>query len=144
MNPVGVCESRLRVRYAETDRMGVAYHTHYLVWCEVGRTDFIRRLGTSYADLEDEGLLLAVAEANVRYGASARYDEEIIVRTWVQRVQTRAITFGYEIVSATAPARRLATASTRLVALDRAGAPRTLPRPLLERLREEVSAADPA
>jgi acyl-CoA thioester hydrolase len=136
-----VTESRLRVRYAETDRMGVAYHTHYLVWCEVGRTDFIRQFGTSYASLEDEGILLAVAEANVRYGASARYDEEIIVRTWLERAQSRAVTFGYDIVSATTPGRRLASASTRLVALDRAGRPRALPSTLLEQFREAVAAS---
>ena len=123
--------------------MGVAYHTHYLVWCEVGRTDFIRQLGTSYASLEDDGLLLAVADASVRYGASARYDEEIVVRTWIERVQSRAVTFGYELVSATTPGRRLATASTRLIALDRDGALRSLPRDLIERFRD-VLATDPS
>lgn len=136
-------ESRLRVRYAETDRMGVAYHTHYLVWCEVGRTDFIRRLGTSYARLEEEGLLLAVAEAGVRYLASARYDEELIVRTRLNRVQSRAITFAYEILSATRGGLRLATANTTLVALDREGSLRTLPRDLIARFRE-ILAASPA
>jgi len=67
--------SEFRVRYAETDQMGVAYHANYLIWCEIGRTDYIRQHGLSYARMERDGLLLAVSEANVRFHASARYDE---------------------------------------------------------------------
>src|SRR5690606_1798658 len=83
--------TKLRVRYAETDQMGVVYHTHYLVWCEIGRTDFIRQLGVSYAELERQGLFLAVAEANIRYAGSARYDDPIRVETWLDAVQSRMI-----------------------------------------------------
>ena len=77
--------------------MRFAYHTHYLVWCEIGRTDFIRELGATYAQLEDSGLFLAVAEAHVRYHLAARYDDLITVTTRAERVQSRAITFSYEI-----------------------------------------------
>jgi acyl-CoA thioester hydrolase len=131
----------LRVRYAETDQMGVVYHTHYLVWCEIGRTDFIRQLGVSYAELERQGLFLAVAEATIRYAGSARYDDPIRVETWLDSVQSRMIGFRYEIArdGAGAP-RRLATASTKLVALDRGGAPRALPPDLLDRFRALLQA----
>lgn len=128
--------SRLRVRYAETDQMGVVYHANYLVWCDIGRTDLIRALGASYADLERDGLLLAVADASVRYHASARYDDVIEIVTSLERVQSRMLEFHYEIrrVEPT-PVTRLATASTRLVALGRDGAPRTIPPDVLAMFR---------
>lgn len=132
----------VRVRYAETDQMGVVYHTHYLVWCEIGRTEFMRSLGTAYADLERAGLLLAVAEASIRYAASARYDDLIQVQTWVDRVQSRSITFGYELWRAEpGPPVRLATASTKLVALDRSSSMRTLPAEILERFRHVLGSS---
>jgi acyl-CoA thioester hydrolase len=130
--------SELRVRYAETDQMGVVYHTHYLVWCEIGRTDHIRSFGESYANIEERGVKLAVAEAGIRYAASARYDDWIRVRTRVERVQSRVITFTYRIhrVDENQKEVLLATAHTRLVALGGDGAPRSLPEWLQQRLRE--------
>src|SRR5512139_2803050 len=126
----------VRVRYAETDQMGVVYHANYLVWCEIGRTDFIRGLGTTYAELERQGLTLAVADAQLRYHRAARYDDLIRIETWIERVQSRTVTFGYEIVrEEPGPAERLATASTRLIGLDDHGAPRPLPPELLEVFR---------
>lgn len=124
--------SDIRVRYGETDQMGVAYHAHYLVWCEVGRTDLIRTLGPSYADLEAEGLRLAVAEAAVRYRAPARYDDLLRVETRLERAQSRFVTFSYRIVllepaGAGDPGALLATASTVLVALDASGRTRVMP-----------------
>lgn len=131
--------SFVRVRYAETDQMGVVYHTHYLVWCEIGRTEFMRNLGTAYAELERDGLLLAVAEASIRYSASARYDDLVQVQTWVDRVQSRSVTFAYELLRAEpGPPVRLATASTKLVALDRSGAMRTLPAEIVDRFRHAL------
>ncbi|HEX7117648.1 MAG TPA: thioesterase family protein [Longimicrobiales bacterium] len=128
--------SRIRVRYAETDQMGVVYHANYLIWCEIGRTDFIREVGTSYAELERQGLRLAVADAQARFIAPARYDDEVRIETWVERVQSRTITFGYEIVrERPAPEQRLVTASTRLIALDERGAPRTLPQDIFGAFR---------
>jgi acyl-CoA thioester hydrolase len=117
--------------------MGVAYHTHYLVWCEIGRTDYIRQFGQSYAQLEEQGLLLAVAEADIRFAKSAKYDDLICVETTLVRVQSRLLTFTYEIYrEEPAPRLLLATATTRLVALTPAGIPRQLPPELLQKFRE--------
>jgi acyl-CoA thioester hydrolase len=122
-----------RVRYAETDQMGVVYHSNYLIWCEIGRTDFLRELGASYAELERQGLRLAVTEAQLRYHAPARYDDLIRIETWIERAQSRAITFCYEIFrDEPGPGQKLVTATTKLIALDSNGALSILPTPLLE------------
>jgi acyl-CoA thioester hydrolase len=125
--------------------MGVVYHTHYLVWCEVARTGLIRALGGSYAQLEKDGTVLAVANASIRYHASARYDDQIAVSCWPSSVQSRAVTFDYRIDRVADAAGdvqrvRLATASTMLIALDKAGAPRRLPAELVEQLRAAIPA----
>lgn len=131
--------SEIRVRYAETDQMGVAYHANYLVWCEVGRTDLIRALGMSYADMERDGCLLAVADARLRFHASARYDDRVRIATRVTGVKSRMVTFDYELSRLDAdgaPAARLATASTTLVSLAPDGRPQIMPvsvRDLLEK-----------
>lgn len=109
-----------RVRYAETDQMGVVYHTNYLVWCEVGRTDFIRQQGMSYADIERAGIGLAVTELSARFHAAARYDDMVRVRTTLADVRSRGITFDYVITNA-ATGDRLVTARTALVSIDRSG-----------------------
>ena len=119
-------EIEFRVRYGETDRMGVVYHAEYLVWCEMGRTEYIRSLGMSYADMERRGVPLAVAEANIRYHAPARYDDRIRVTTVLTRLGSRGLTFDYVIAHAES-GERLATASTTLVALDPAGRAATIP-----------------
>ncbi len=127
--------SELRVRYSETDQMGVVYHAEYLVWCEVGRTDFIRAQGLPYAELERRGTVLAVAEATIRYHAPARYDDLIRIETRLSEVRSRAITFDYLIRNGQTGA-RLATARTLLVSLDPSGKPAPLPpevRALMER-----------
>lgn len=117
--------------------MGVVYHTHYLVWCEIGRTDFIRQFGVTYAELEQQGLLLAVAEAQVRYSASARYDDLVTVETSLERVQSRLLTFAYTIYrEEPGPRQLLATAVTRLIALDANATPRQLPQELLAKFRD--------
>ena len=133
------CSSLARVRYSETDQMGFAYHTHYLVWCEIGRTDFIREMGTTYADLEREGLLLAVVDAEIRYEKAARYDDLLRIDSRIERVQTRTVTFRYDITRLEpGPQQRLARAMTRLIALDGEGVPRSLPPDLLERFRDAI------
>jgi acyl-CoA thioester hydrolase len=135
-----VSRSTFRVRYSEVDQMGVAYHVHYLVWCEIGRTDFIRQHGTSYAELERDGLLLAVVEANVRYAASARYDDVVTVATRLERVQSRSLTFGYEIFrDEPGPRVRLATAWTKLIGMTRDGVARPLPPAIVETFRHALS-----
>lgn len=122
--------SEIRVRYAESDQMGVAYHANYLVWCEVGRTDLIRQLGMSYAEMERRGALLAVADVQLRYHASARYDDLVRIVTRLTGVRSRMVTFAYELIRVRddgSDGERLATASTTLVAIDREGKPMSLP-----------------
>jgi acyl-CoA thioester hydrolase len=120
--------TELRVRYAETDRMGIVYYANYLVWCEVGRVEFMRSLGGSYAALEAEGYGLAVAEATVRYLAPARFDDLVRIETTLTGVRSRAVTFEY-VVSLADSGSRLATAHTALVSIDAAGRPTALPAP---------------
>ncbi|CAN5574237.1 thioesterase family protein [soil metagenome] len=112
--------TELRVRYAETDRMGVVYYANYLVWCEVGRVELLRALGRSYAALEAEGIGLAVSEARVRYLSPARFDDLVRIQTTLTAVRSRAITFDYLITHAESGT-RLATAHTSLVSIDAAG-----------------------
>ena len=107
-----------RVRYSETDQMGIVYHAHYLVWCEIGRTEHIRTLGPSYRDIERAGNGLAVVEASVRYHAPARYDDRIRVETVIANVGSRTVIFDYVITNADS-GERLATARTTLICLDR-------------------------
>lgn len=127
-----------RVRYAETDQMGVVYHANYLVWCELGRTEFIRDVGRTYAELEAEGLVLAVSDASIRFHAGARYDDMIRVSTTLTTVRSRMITFDYDITHLDA-GRRLVTAQTTLVRLDRAGRPAALPPAFRELLESMVT-----
>ncbi len=133
--PASGSVTRVRVRYAESDQMGVVYHTHYLVWCEVGRTDLLRSLGSRYADLERTGVRLAVASARIRYVAPARYDDLVRIVTRVARVQSRMVTFAYELFGEEPSRGLLARAETTLVALDTAGSPRRIPGALLDTLK---------
>jgi acyl-CoA thioester hydrolase len=96
-----VAEARVRVRYAETDQMGVVYHANYLVWFEVGRVELMRQRGMNYRDLEnEEGCWIAVVEATARYKAPARYDDELVIETRVLMVRGPVIRFGYRILRA--------------------------------------------
>jgi acyl-CoA thioester hydrolase len=123
--PLPPTDIEFRVRYAETDQMGVVYHANYLVWCEMGRTDFIRRRGMSYADMERSGTLLAVVDLNARFHGAARYEELIRVRTTLAEIQSRLIVFDYLITNAEND-QRLVTARTSLVSIDSKGRPRAL------------------
>ena len=96
-----VCESRFRVRYAETDQMGVVYYANYLIWMEVGRTDFCKSLGFDYRDMEKEGAYMAVAEATCRYMSPAKYDDPILVETRLDRLNRKIVTFTYIMLNET-------------------------------------------
>jgi acyl-CoA thioester hydrolase len=112
-------ETRLRVRYAETDQMGVVYYANYLVWMEVGRVELCRAMGFNYSDMErEDGVLLAVAEACCRYQSPARFDDEVIVKTWIEEAHSRMVTFAYEMRLAEG-GRVLATGHTRHIFVDR-------------------------
>jgi acyl-CoA thioester hydrolase len=135
--------SELRVRYAETDQMGVVYHANYLVWCELGRTDFIRALGKSYAELERDGVLLAVSDASMRFHASARYDDPIRVFTRLTSAGSRGIAFAYRIVRADTDV-LLVSATTSLVSIDKVGRLTAMPRDLRSMLEAAVAPATDA
>jgi acyl-CoA thioester hydrolase len=92
-------ETRLRVRYAETDQMGVVYHSNHFIWFEVGRVELMRQMGFAYRDIErNEGCFIAVAEAKCQYRAPVFYDEEVVVRTWLKSVRRSVIVFSYELL----------------------------------------------
>jgi acyl-CoA thioester hydrolase len=94
-----VNETRLRVRYVETDQMGVVYHSNFLIWFEVGRVEFLRQLGFTYRDMErEDGCYIAVVDARCRYKVPARYDDEILVRTFFKNLRSSLIHFGYEVL----------------------------------------------
>lgn len=89
---------RLRIRYAESDRMGIVYNAHYLTWFEIGRTELMRGAGTPYRAVEEAGFLLPLIEATLRLRAAVRYDDLIDVETWIEELRSRAVVFGYRIL----------------------------------------------
>ena len=120
-------QTRIRVRYAETDQMGVVYYANYLVWMEVGRVELCKSLGFRYRDMErEDGVLLAVVEAHCRYLYPARFDEEVIVETSVSEASSRMVSFAYEMRQPEG-SRKIATGRTRHVYLDRRLRPVRLP-----------------
>lgn len=120
-------ETRFRVRYAETDQMGVVYYANYLVWMELGRAEYCRAAGIRYRDMEiGDGVLLAVVEAHCRYLYPARYDEEIVVKTRVAKANPRMVEFEYEIYAAES-GRQLAAGATKHIFLSTAMRPVKLP-----------------
>ncbi|MFI5184300.1 MAG: acyl-CoA thioesterase [Vicinamibacteria bacterium] len=125
--------STVRVRYAETDQMGVAYHGNYFAWFEVGRTDLLRNLGMTYRDLERDGVRLPVIEAHARFLRPARYDDVLDIHTRVASLGGARIGFEYEVRrdGTEAP---LATGSTAHAAVDGEGRPRRLPAEIRRRL----------
>jgi len=119
--------TRIRVRYAETDQMGVVYYANYLVWMEVARVELCKSLGFRYRDMElEDGVLLAVVEAQCRYLYPARFDEEVIVETRVAEANPRLVRFSYEMRLADGD-RKLATGSTRHIFCNREMKPVRLP-----------------
>ena len=129
-----IAESRAKVRYAETDQMGVAYYANYFVWFEVGRSQYCNDCGFSYRDMEREtGLFLIVAEASCRYKNPARYEDELIIRTRVTESTRRTLRFSYEIERADGAA--VATGETLHVLINAAGRPSSFPERYLSLLR---------
>jgi acyl-CoA thioester hydrolase len=120
-------ETTVRVRYAETDQMGVVYHGNYFTWFEVGRVELCRQLGFEYKQMESEDdSYIVVAEAHCRYKRPARFDDELLVRTRLLSSQRRTVKFGYEILHKTS-GELLATGDTVHVICDRLGRPKSLP-----------------
>ena len=133
-----VCESRLRVRYAETDQMGVVYHANHFIWFEIGRVELMRQLGFAYRDLEREHeCFIPVVDARCRYKAPARYDDEIIVRTHLKNVRESILHFGYELVRV-GDGELLAEGETTHMILDAKMKASTLPPAFLKTFREAL------
>ena len=128
-----VVETEIRVRYAETDAMGVVYHANYLVWFEVGRGDFFRAWGQDYREWEGQGFLLPVSEVYARYHASARYGDLLTVATWLVQARSRSVTLGYQVSSA-ATGQRLVTGWTKHMCVDPQGNVRRIPEEMLQNL----------
>lgn len=121
-----MAQTRLRVRYAETDAMGVVYHTNYIVWFEVGRGEYSRQQGADYREWEKLGLFLPVIEVTCRYHAPAHYAEEAIVYTWVEEARSRGVTFGYAVHMAQT-GQELATGRTVHICVNGQGKPTQIP-----------------
>jgi acyl-CoA thioester hydrolase len=125
----------VRVRYAETDKMGVVYYANYFVWFEVGRTDLLREHGWSYRNMEADGYALPVVEAHCQYAHPARYDDELDVRTTGTLLSPVRVRFDYEVVRADNTETVIASGHTVHAVLDAAGRPRRLPERVRELLR---------
>jgi len=137
--PVGV--SRVRVRYAETDQMGVAYYANYLVWFEVARTDWLRNTGWSYRAMEADGTSLPVIESHCEYRKAAQYDDELAIHTRATLLSPVRIRFDYDVQRVDQPL-AIATGYTVHAAIDTAGRPCRLPSRVRAMLQGRT--ADPA
>ena len=131
MKSLPTSTSSVRVRYAETDKMGVVYYANYFVWFEVARTDLLRTLGWSYREMELEGVSLPVIEAHCEYARPARYDDEIEIRTTGRMLSPVRMEFNYEVRLIT-DATVAATGRTTHASVDQSGRPCRMP----ERVRE--------
>lgn len=135
LKPKGVLsESHLRVRYAETDAMGIVHHSRYIPWFEVGRSDWMRQAGLPYGEFERMGYYLTVTEIGARYYHPAVYDELITIYTWVESVQSRGVMLGYEVKNASG--QRLVMGYSKHVCITHDGQPARLPDALLTALKQ--------
>lgn len=122
-------ESQIRVRYEETDSMGVVYYANYLVWFEVARTEYFRALGISYRKLEEDGHYLMVAAVSCKYKSPARYDDIVRAQTWVSELKNSSLTFEYKLLVGET---LIATGDSVHVFTNKSGRPVRMP----EKIRE--------
>lgn len=134
-----VVETRFRVRYHETDAMGIVHHTAYITWFEEARSAFTRAMGYPYSQMEADGVLLAVAEVNARYHQPARYDQEVAVTACLAEFPSRGMTFIYEVRRAADDA-LLVSGSTKHIAVDVLGKTKRIPEEMRTRLLQSASA----
>lgn len=133
-----VGEVKIRVRYAETDQMGVVYHGNHFVWFEVGRVELLRQLGFSYREMEEnDGCCIAVVEARCRYKAPVRYDDEVLIRTRLKNVRESLVQFAYELVRENDGV-LLAEGETTHVVTDREMRKRAIPGKYVNAFREAM------
>ncbi len=119
-------ELTVRVRYQETDQMGFVYYSNYFVYFEMGRIEFLRNLGFSYSELEKENIFLAVIDAHCKYKAPARFDDLLVIKTWLSKMKYARVEFCYEI-RREGEEKLIAEGSTVLACLDENRRPRTIP-----------------
>ena len=139
-------ETLLRVRYAETDKMGIVYYANYLIWFEIGRAEFCRARGFSYSEMEEnDDAFLVVAESYCRYKAPAYYDDELLIRTSITELRKRSLRFGYEVVRL-ADGQIIAEGETGHVITDSKGRVRSFPEGFAQRLQSPpiVKVSQPA
>jgi len=137
-----VNETRIRVRYAETDQMGIVYHSNHFVYFEVGRVELLRQLGFTYKEMEiQDQCHIAVVDARCRYKAPVLYDDDVLVRTHLKNVREKMIHFGYELVRANT-GELLAEGETTHIVADAEMKPRALPEKYMKVFREAVNKAD--
>ncbi len=129
-------ESQITVRYAETDRMGVVYHANYLVWMEVGRTDFLAELGFPYSRLEQEGVLFPTSDCSLRIVQPTRYEERLVVRTSLAKLNSRRVVFNYEIAR---DHQVVVTGTTVHICVDSRMRVKILPQPLHQALKQALN-----
>jgi len=135
-------ESRIRVRYAETDQMGVVYHANHFIWFEVGRVELLRQLGFSYKQMErEDNCFIAVIDARCRYKAPVHYDDEVVVRTYLKNIRQKVIHFGYQLERAQT-GELLAEGETMHIVANAEMKPRALPAKYLKVFRAAVAKPD--
>ena len=133
-----VNETRIRVRYAETDQMGVVYHSNHFIWFEVGRVELLRQFGFTYKEMEkDDDCFIAVVDARCRYRAPVHYDDEVVVRTYLKHVREKMIHFGYELRKAD-NGNLLAEGETTHIVANSKMKPRALPQKYMTVFRAGV------
>ncbi len=127
-------EITVRVRYQETDQMGFVYYSNYFVYFEMGRIEFLRNLGFSYSELEKENIFLAVVDAHCKYRAPARFDDLLVIKTWLSKMKYARVEFCYEI-RREGEEKLIAEGSTVLACLDENRRPRAIP----DKIKKAVS-----
>jgi acyl-CoA thioester hydrolase len=126
-----------RVRFAETDAMGIVHHAAYLVYLEEGRSELSRQFNAPYSELEVSGFALAVTEIALRYLAPARYDNLITVRTWIEQLQSRGMIFGYEVLHSEG-GQVLVSGTTRHLCIDHSGQVRRMPQAWMDAFSSQM------
>jgi len=93
-----ISQTKIIVRYAETDKMGIVHHSNYLIWFEAGRTDFIKGSSISYSEMEEKGILIPLSESSCKYISGAKYEDELIIKTWIKELTPVKVEFNYSIL----------------------------------------------
>lgn len=138
MESIVSIDTTVRVRYAETDAQGIVHHSSYIIWFEVGRSELFRSRGSSYRELEEQGIITVLSDLQVRYHAPARYDDLLTIRTSLQTLRSRQLSFGYQIIDQ-ARDLLLVSGQTQHLVLDRAShKPIRLPADLLALLKGDA------